>query len=116
MLAVGTGPAGGFRPPKTFIIDNVFIEVETASSGTTNKGIFVDVNVDGSTIFQNQGLRPFISGTQDAQTFTTGSSGVPELGLVNPRQKITFDVDQVGDVISGSTLTVQIEGWAHDTD
>ena len=109
VISTGTSPMGGFRPAQVFEITNVFIETEGAPSGSTVKGVTVDVNVDGATIFSNQALRPFISAS-----FFTGSSGAPTTSHVGARSKITWDVDTIGDAVPGSTLTVQIEGWYKD--
>lgn len=76
-----------------------------ASAGTppTGADLIVDVHVNGSTIFTDQGSRPAIG----AGTNTSGPV-VPNVTTVPAAAYITVDIDQVGSVDPGADLTVQI--------
>jgi hypothetical protein len=75
--------------------------VGTAPTGTS---IIVDVYKNGSTIFTTSGNRPTIS----VGSFLDNSSIPDNTGLVSG-DYLTIGLVQVGNIISGSDLTVQIE-------
>jgi len=77
-----------------------------ASVGTAPQGspIIIDVNINGATIFTNQGNRPTIpaGGTSSGRVASMNVTDWPDGAY------ITVDVDQVGSSVPGSALTVLV--------
>lgn len=86
----------------TWAIQGVRASVGTASTGAS---ILVDVNVNGTTIFTNQGNRPTIA----VSTNTSGKVTNMDITTVASGAYLTVDIDQTGSIIAGSNLTVQVE-------
>lgn len=86
---------------QTLVITGVRASVGTPPSGAS---IIVDVNLGGTTIFTTQGNRPTIpapgstSGKVTNMNVTSWPSGT----------YLSVDVDQIGSVLAGADLTVQI--------
>ena len=88
-------------PPYDITLTDVTIMVGTAPTGAT---LIVDVNKNGTTIFTTQANRPTIaiSGFHDV-------SGTPDVTtLLKDTDYLTWDIDQIGSVVPGSDLVVQI--------
>jgi hypothetical protein len=100
VLSTGTGKAR-FYIPGPITLSNVRASVSTASNGGD---IIVDVNVNGSTVFTNQAMRPKIfAGSVTCPTAT------PNIQELTTGDYLSVDIDQVGTGFAGSDLTVQIE-------
>jgi EAL domain-containing protein (putative c-di-GMP-specific phosphodiesterase class I) len=102
-LAIGSNPFRIYNLYNTYQhITKVFLSV---SEAPTDASIIVDVNINGVSIFTDQGHRPSIATSQetgyidlvvgDTQTWSDGDY-------------ITIDVDQVGSTVPGANLAVHI--------
>ncbi|MEV8636870.1 hypothetical protein AB0395_35030 [Streptosporangium sp. NPDC051023] len=82
------------------------IKAVRASVGTAPTGapILVDINVDGSTIFATQANRPTIA----IGTNTSGKVTAMSTTSIADGSYFSVDVDQVGSVVAGANLTVQV--------
>lgn len=100
VIDVGTG-AARFYIPQSLTITNVRVSVGVAPTGSS---IIVDVYKNGSTIFTTPGNRPTIG----VGSFLDSSS-VPDVTSLVSGDYLTVGIVQVGSVIAGSDLTVQIE-------
>lgn len=89
-----------FYAPGPMTISEVFTAVNTPPTGDT---ILVDVNLNGTTIFTNQGKRPEI-----ADGAYTDTSDTPDVTAVVKDDYFTADIDQVGSTTSGLDLTVHV--------
>lgn len=83
-------------------IAGVRANVGIPASGTS---VIIDVNVDGTTIFTAQNNRPAIA----AGVYTSGKVTNMTITSIPNGSFVTVDVDQVGSVVAGNDLTVQIE-------
>lgn len=81
----------------TYTFQQVFCSVGTAP---TDASILVDVNKNGTTIFNN---RPVI-----AAGAVTGSSADFSVTTWNPGDYLTVDIDQIGSGTAGSNMVVHI--------
>lgn len=71
----------------------------------TGSSIVVDINVNGTTIFATQANRPTIT----ASTFTSGKITNMDITSVAAGSYLTIDIDQIGSIVAGAQLTVQVE-------
>ena len=100
VVTVGTGKIRIYAL-KAFTIGNVRLY---ANTGPTGSSLIFDVNLNGVTIFTTQANRPFVaSGTN------YDAVAIPDITAVAAGDYFTVDCDQVGSVIAGSNVTVQIE-------
>lgn len=78
-----------------------------ASVGTapTGASVIADVNVSGTTIFGTQSNRPTIV----ASATTSGKVTAMSVVVVPDGGTVTVDIDQVGSILAGADLTVQLE-------
>lgn len=78
-----------------------------ASVGTapTGASVIADVNVNGTTIFGSPGNRPTIT----ASSVTSGKGTAMSVVAVPDGATVTVDIDQVGSILAGADLTVQVE-------
>ena len=83
-------------------INGVRASVGTAPTGAS---LIVDIKVNGTTIFTTQANRPTIS----AGSMTSGYVTNMNITSVAAGAYVTVDVAQVGSIIPGSDLTVQLE-------
>lgn len=83
------------------IIRSVRASVGTAPSGAS---VIVDINKNGSTIFTTQGNRPAIT----AGSFTSGRVENANVTSLANGEYLTVDIDQIGSVVAGADLVVQI--------
>jgi hypothetical protein len=83
-------------------ISQVFIAVNTAPTGAA---VIADVNKNGVTIFTNPANRPQIAAA--ANTGNTTTIDVPSLA---DGDYLTVDIDQIGSVVAGADLTVEVIG------
>jgi hypothetical protein len=81
-----------------FLINEVFLAVGTAPSGTLV--IRADVNNNGTSVFTSESNQPTIAVGEN-----TGFSTNIDLPDFNDGDYLTLDIDQVGDSIPGSDLT-----------
>lgn len=81
-------------------ISKVFLAAATAPVGAS---IIADIHKNGTTIFTTQGSRPAIADGE-----STGESATPDVTAWADGQYLTFDVDQVGSTVAGSSLTVHV--------
>jgi hypothetical protein len=67
--------------------------------------VIADVNVNGTTIFGTSSNRPTVlaGATTSGRVTSMSVVAVPDGGTV------TVDIDQVGSILAGADLTVQIE-------
>lgn len=86
----------------TWTIQGVRASVGTAPTGAS---ILIDVNVNGTTIFTNQGNRPTIAVSGN----TSGKVTNMDVTTVANGSYMTVDIDQTGSIVAGSNLTVQVE-------
>ena len=98
-LATGTGTFR-FYVWEGFTIQRVHASVATDFAGSS---IIVDVNVNGTTIFTTQANRPTITVNSHVAT------GTPTVTSVVAGDYFTVDIDQVGSIVPGNDLVVQIE-------
>ena len=99
-LGTAVNASFGIPVPHDMTCQNVYINVKTAPSGGS---ICVDVNLDGTSIFTNQGSRPTIlSGA------TTGVSGTPDVNTFLYNQILSVDIDSVGTATAGADLVASI--------
>lgn len=100
-LTTGVGKAR-FYAPTNLSITNVFASVGSSPSGSS---IIVDVYKNGVTIFTTQANRPTIT----AGSFQDSAS-VPDSAqsTMNSGDYLTISIIQVGSIIAGSDLTIQI--------
>lgn len=82
------------------------IKAVRASVGTapTGASIIVDINVSGTTIFTTQGNRPIIPASGN----TSGKVTNMDVTTISDGSYFTVDIDQVGSLVAGANLTVQI--------
>lgn len=102
-LTTGTGTfmwTNDLGVPMT--IRSVRASVGTAPTGAS---VIADVNVNGTTIFGSPGNRPTIA----ASAFTSGKGTAMSVVAVPDGGTVTVDIDQVGSVLAGADLTVQVE-------
>ena len=99
-LVTGTGTVRMYFM-RTATLFNIAIMVSTAPTGTGS--IVVDVNKNGTTIF-NPTAKPEI-----AISGFTNLTNVPDVTAVSAGQYLTIDIDDVGGTIAGSDLTVVVE-------
>lgn len=100
VLNVGTGQAR-FYIPQSLTITNIRASVGTAPTGSS---VVLDVYKNGSTIFTTVGNRPTIG----VGLFLDNSS-IPDVTSLVAGDYLTIGIVQVGSIITGSDLTVQIE-------
>jgi len=86
--------------PCTLTIVEVRLKVKAAPTGAT---IIVDVNKNGTTIFTTQSNRPVI-----AISATKGNTTTIEVPGLVKGDDLTFDIDQVGSTVAGSTIIIEI--------
>lgn len=84
---------------RTLTIAKVRASVVTAPTGSA---LIVDVNKNGTTIFTTQSARPTIAAS------STTATGTPAVTTLADGDYVTVDVDQVGSLVAGSDLTVQV--------
>jgi len=89
-----------FYAPGPMTIDEVMIAADTAPTG---QSVLVDINLNGTTIFTDQGKRPEITAGNNE-----GTSDTPDVTALVKNDYLTMDVDQVGSTIAGGNLTVQV--------
>lgn len=85
---------------------NLLVSSVRATVGTppTGSSVVIDVNVDGTSIFTNQSLRPTI-----ADGGNTVLANFDQYMLVWPAGSyLTIDVDQIGSTTPGENLTVNV--------
>lgn len=106
----GTGKARFVNDTgETLRLRKVSLTVGTAPTGAA---LLVDVNVNGTSVFNPQSARPQVAIGQ------TSGSAVPAVSGadvdVAPGAVITVDVDQIGSTVAGADLTVVVEAvkWA----
>lgn len=100
-LAVTTGTHRLYNDTGTpLVIRSVRASVGTAPTGAA---IRVDVNIDGVTIFTDQSGRPNIA----AGANTSKVTGM-DVATIADGEYFTVDIDQIGSVVPGADLTVQI--------
>jgi len=100
VLSVATGQAP-FRFPVPATLLGVTASLASAPSGTS---VIADLNVNGFTTFTQQANRPTIfSGETSTRTET-----VPNIAAMSVGDMLTVDIDQVGNVVAGTTLTVYV--------
>ena len=100
-LATGTNKGAPLRPSQPLVIEEVYIEVKTAPTGS---GITVDVNKNGTSIFNvTPANRPTI-----AAGATTATSGAPDTTALAKNDQVTVDIDAVGSTTPGDDLTVMV--------
>lgn len=75
-----------------------------ASVGSPPEGdsVLVDVNLDGLTVFEDEGTRPALSEGETTVKATPSVTSWPDGSY------LTVDIDQVGSVSPGADLTVQV--------
>ena len=100
VVSVGTGKMRIYAL-KEFTIGNVRL---FANTGPTGSSLIFDVNLNGVTIFTTQANRPFV-----AAGANYNAVAIPDITAVVAGDYFTIDCDQVGSVIAGSNVTVQIE-------
>jgi hypothetical protein len=85
----------------------VTIRSVRASVGTapTGAAVIADVNVSGTTIFGTPGNRPTIA----VSATTSGKVTAMSVAVVPDGGTVTVDIDQVGSILAGADLTVQVE-------
>jgi len=79
--------------PASATIEKVIIFSDIQPTGAS---IIVDININGVTIFTNQGKRP-----QIAAGTNTDDSDVPDITALVQDDRVGIDVDQVGSIIAG---------------
>ncbi|MGL4998018.1 MAG: hypothetical protein ACRC5T_03540 [Cetobacterium sp.] len=101
ILSVQAGVLNQVSPNYACTISEILIY---ANSGPVGSNIIVDVKINGTTIFANAGLRPFIApGAPTAYSNGTG------LSISMPaRSRVTVDIVQVGSTTPGSNLSAAI--------
>ena len=77
----------------------------TVGTAPTGQALIVDVNKNGTTIFTTQANRPAIP----AGNNTSGEVTNMDITTIAVGDYLTVDVDQVGSVVAGSDLVVQID-------
>lgn len=82
------------------VITNIVASVGTAPTGAA---IIANVNKNGTTLFTTLGNRPTIV----IGAFTDLSS-VPDVTTINPGDYLSIDVLQVGSLVAGANLVVQV--------
>lgn len=111
--AITTGAAKlSFHMPYDLNVTEVLLSVATAPTG---QALIVDVNVDGTTIFDtgSSGVRPSIDAGETSSltaatefVFTSGANIWP----IAKGALVTIDVDQVGSGTAGAGLKVSFIG------
>lgn len=74
-------------------ISKVKIYAKTAPTGAS---LIVDVNKNGTTIFTEQGKRPEIAISGNAD-----DSDTPDITSLSEGDRLSFDIDQIGSIIAG---------------
>lgn len=97
-LTTGTKKAPSVVADADMDIDKVYIYVQTAPTGAS---IIVDVTLNDTTIFTDQGKRPEIAidGNED-------ESNTPDVTSVAKNDVFDVDTDQVGSTVAGSVLSI----------
>lgn len=96
--------SGAFRIYNTLGLTLTFSKVHLAvNTAPTGQAIIVDVHKNGATIFTTQANRP-----QIAAAAYTGFSTTFDVTTWADGEYLQVDIDQIGSVISGSDLAVQI--------
>ena len=86
--------------PLNLKITEIRLSVDTVPSGG---GILCDLNINGVSIYTNQGNRP---GIPEAQT--TVMAMPPDVSSINQGDKLTLDIDSVGITTPGSNLSLTV--------
>lgn len=100
-LTTGTNKTLELYASTALTITEVFISVKTAPTGSDN--LIIDVDIGGTTIFTDQDKRPQITtGTN------TDTSDTPDVTALVKGNKITINIDQIGNTLPGEDLTVML--------
>lgn len=93
---------GVVRQP--LLYDGVVLEVGVMlAAAAIGTDFIADVNIAGVSIYSDQGLRPRLpQGVDEALGFA------PDNGAFTRGQALTVDIDQVGDVAPGTTMTMTV--------
>jgi len=99
-----TAGAGSIRfhnkTDRTLTFKTVHLAIGTAPTGAA---IIVDVHKNGITIFTTSANRP-----QIAAGANSGASTTFDVTTLANLEYLTFDIDQVGSIIAGANLVIQI--------
>jgi len=100
-LVTGTGALRFHnKTDRTLTFKTVHLAIGTAPTGAA---IIVDVHKNGTTIFTTQANRP-----QIAIGANSGASMTFDVTTLANLEYLTLDIDQVGSVIAGANLVIQI--------
>ena len=92
--------AMSFLAPCDLVLLSVHLAVDVAPEGAQ---ILLDINKNGTTVFSTQHNRPMI---EDGSA--SGTSLPPDITSIKTGDKITLDIDQVGNFSPGSNLSVTV--------
>lgn len=90
-----------FRMPESGRYVGTTCKLETVNTGAT---FIVDVNKNGTTLYTTQARRPTIA--ISAATKTSTESAPADVTALAEGDTISFDVDQIGSTVAGTTLTI----------
>lgn len=83
-----------------YTVESIVADINTAPTGAS---VILDVNKNGTTLFTTQANRPTIA----AAAFTS-SATQPDVLTFGVGDYLTVDVDQIGSIVAGSDMTVNI--------
>ena len=97
----GTNQGASYRLDADYEFVGVYLNAKTAPTG---RNLVVDINMDGSTLFDTLKPSLAINGTSDIY-----ESPLNTLTVLPKDSVITMDVDYAGNEESGRDLTVQLD-------
>jgi hypothetical protein len=87
------------------LVQQVTLHVGTAPTGAD---LIVDVNKNGTTVFTDQTKRPRVVAAA-TDSVAVAPNGATNIGLVQPNDVLTIDVDQIGSTVAGSNLVAVVD-------
>jgi len=100
-LTTGNDKVPAIIIPKSLTIEKIYAYVKTPPVGSS---ILIDINLNGSTIWETQGNRVEIEAEANL-----GTSSNFDIASLTEEDIITVDVDQIGSSTAGVDLTLEIK-------